>query len=80
MFFHILQLVIFFFPQITKLVEVKAPSSPDYRKFKIYLDELDTVLKLLLKVSGQLARAENAVMNLPEGSDNSDMVRSLINT
>ncbi|KAK2151962.1 hypothetical protein LSH36_344g02030 [Paralvinella palmiformis] len=60
--------------EITKLVEVKAPSSPDYRKFKIYLDELDTVLKLLLKVSGQLARAENAVMNLPEGSDNSDMV------
>ena len=60
--------------QLTNLIEEKSSSPHDYNKFKIYIDQLDTVLKLLLKVSAQLARAQNAVMSLPDGTDNQEMV------
>lgn len=52
--------------QVTQLVEKKCQSKPEINKYKLYVDELDQVTHLLLKLSGRLAKAENAVIMLSE--------------
>ena len=46
----------------------------EFDKYKLYVDELDKVMYLLLKLSGRLARAENAVMSLPPAADEKEKV------
>ena len=55
-------------------MECKVQSRGEFDKFKLYVDELDKVMYLLIKLSGRLARAENAVLSLPPNADNKEKV------
>lgn len=46
----------------------------EFDKYKLYIDELEKVMYLLLKLSGRLARAENAFMSLPPDADDKEKV------
>ena len=48
------------------MVSEKVQNKSEYNKYQLYVTELDKVMILLLKLSGRLARAENAVNCLPE--------------
>ncbi|KAL5012852.1 hypothetical protein ScPMuIL_011403 [Solemya velum] len=50
--------------KIDSIVEEKC-SRQQRDKFRTYIDDMDKIVKLLLKLSGLLARAENAVQGLP---------------
>ncbi|XP_064636059.1 uncharacterized protein LOC135493098 [Lineus longissimus] len=52
--------------QVTKIVEQKLENPKELDKYKSYVDELDKIMHLLLKLAGRLARAENAVLSLPD--------------
>ena len=47
--------------QISAVVENKVQQGVEFDKFKSYVKELDVVTTLLLKLSGRLARADNAI-------------------
>ena len=55
-------------------MEKKVQNKGEFDKYKLYVDELDKVMYLLLKLSGRLARAENAVMSLPPAADEKEKV------
>jgi hypothetical protein len=61
--------------QVTQIVERKCQSKQELNKFKLYVDELEQVTYLLLKLSGRLAKAENAVIMLPEHASEQQRVR-----
>lgn len=54
--------------QVSNIVAVKCKNQKEKDKFVNYISERDNVIKLLLKVAGLLARAENALQSLPEDS------------
>ncbi len=54
---------------MTAIVEAKCQSKAEFDKYKLYVDELDKVMFLLLKISGRLARAENALMSVADDDD-----------
>jgi len=51
--------------EISAIVEKKCQSRQEIDKFRLYVDELDKVTILLLKLSCQLAKAENSVLMMP---------------
>ncbi|XP_012941655.1 protein Shroom2 [Aplysia californica] len=55
--------------QVCKLVESRCQSSSERGKFKTYIEDLEKIVRLLLNLSGQLARAENAVQALAANAD-----------
>ena len=57
------------------VVESKCQKTAEFDKYKLYVDELDKVMILLLKLSGRLARAQNAVLSLPEDASEKHKVR-----
>ncbi len=48
------------------MVESKCQNQAELDKYRLYVDELEKVMILLLKLSGRLARAQNAVLSLSE--------------
>ncbi|ELU03935.1 hypothetical protein CAPTEDRAFT_173104 [Capitella teleta] len=58
--------------QVTLVVEQKCQSKQELNKYKLYVDELDQVTYLLLKLSGRLAKAENALNMLPDHASESE--------
>ncbi|XP_060064427.1 serine/arginine repetitive matrix protein 2-like [Ylistrum balloti] len=54
---------------VSETVEQKCKSQKEKDKFQSFLREMDHIIRLLLKVSGLLARAENALQSLPEDCD-----------
>lgn len=55
--------------RVSATVDSKCQNSSERDKFHTYIDDLEKIVRLLLNLSGQLARAENAVQCLPENSD-----------
>lgn len=55
--------------QILQTVEKKCTGPNEWEKFRAYIDDLEKIVRLLLNLSGQLARAENAVQGLAEDAD-----------
>ncbi|KAK7482945.1 hypothetical protein BaRGS_00025845 [Batillaria attramentaria] len=55
--------------QVFDTVEAKCQSTSERDKFRTYIDDLEKIVRLLLNLSGQLARAENAVQGLAENAD-----------
>lgn len=55
--------------QVFETVEAKCQSASERDKFRTYIDDLEKIVRLLLNLSGQLARAENAVQGLAENAD-----------
>uniref|UniRef100_T1IQV0 ASD2 domain-containing protein n=1 Tax=Strigamia maritima TaxID=126957 RepID=T1IQV0_STRMM len=56
---------------VTNRVE-KLAKSNEYEKFKLHVEEIDKITSLLLGLSGRLARAENALMDLADESSKED--------
>lgn len=46
------------------MVDGKCQNQSERDKFKTYIEDLEKIVRLLLNLSGQLARAENAVQAL----------------
>ena len=61
--------------QLGEVVSQKVQNKAEYNKYQLYVTELDKVMILLLKLSGRLARAENAVSSLPEDAAQNERVR-----
>lgn len=58
-----------------ELVESKC-NDREVRKFKSYMEDVETITKLLLKLSRRLARAENELRNAPMDATDDDKVGS----
>ena len=74
LFHHELTLLIFqtdYLPcsQIADLVEQKCRSHQEKDKFRSYIEDMDKIIRLLLKLSGLLARAENTIQGLTESTN-----------
>ncbi|XP_074651874.1 uncharacterized protein LOC141906471 isoform X2 [Tubulanus polymorphus] len=54
---------------ISRLVEERCKNHRELEKYQSFVGELDKILHLLLKLSGRLARSENAVLGLPNDAD-----------
>jgi len=54
---------------VTSYIEAKCRSQQEKEKFKNYLEDIDKIIRLLLKLSGLLARAENTIQGLKEGDN-----------
>ena len=63
--------------QVTAIVEKKCKRQAEFDKYKLYVDELEKVMTLLLKLSGRLARSENALMSLSEDATAEEKVGDL---
>lgn len=46
----------------------------EFDKFKLHVEELGKIIKLLLSLSGRLARAENALSTLPNETNAEELV------
>ena len=51
------------------MVEERCRTDHEKQKFFSYIDDLEKIVRLLLNLAGQLARAENAIQSLPENVD-----------
>ena len=65
--------------QLTAIVHEKVENKAEYDKYHLYVSELGKVMKLLLQLSGRLARANNAINALAEG-DSKQKVRTSSST
>ena len=65
--------------QLTAIVQEKVENKAEYDKYQLYVSELGKVMKLLLQLSGRLARANNAINALAEG-DSKQKVRASSST
>ncbi len=65
--------------QLAAVVETKCQNKAEYDKYKLYVDEMEKVMYLLLKLSGRLARAQNAVLSLPDDASEKHRVRAADN-
>ncbi|XP_078682970.1 uncharacterized protein LOC144917133 isoform X1 [Branchiostoma floridae x Branchiostoma belcheri] len=54
--------------QVTEWAKDKTKSN-EFDKYQRFVDELDKITNLLLSLSGRLARAQNALQNIEEGTD-----------
>ncbi|KAL3878345.1 hypothetical protein ACJMK2_030708 [Sinanodonta woodiana] len=61
--------------KVTQIVEQKCTNQSEKDKYKSYIDDIEKIVRLLLKLSGLLARAENAVQSLP--NDANDKVKKM---
>lgn len=61
--------------QVTQSVE-KVAKPQEVDKYKMYVDELEKIMNLLLGLSGRLARAENALTNLPDDINDDERVKN----
>ena len=59
--------------QVVELVEGKC-SDREVKKYKSYIDDVEKITKLLLKLSRRLARAENELRNAPMDATDDDKV------
>lgn len=59
-----------------QLVEAKC-NDREVRKFKSYMEDVETITRLLLKLSRRLARAENELRNAPMDATDDDKVNKL---
>ncbi|XP_070198444.1 protein Shroom3-like isoform X4 [Littorina saxatilis] len=55
--------------RVCESVDHKCQSHSERDKFHAYIDDLEKIVRLLLNLSGQLARAENAVQSLTDTAD-----------
>ncbi|XP_076446554.1 uncharacterized protein LOC143283964 isoform X2 [Babylonia areolata] len=55
--------------RVCDAVDTKCENSNERDKFHTYISDLEKIVRLLLNLSGQLARAENAVQALAEDAD-----------
>ena len=62
-----------FIIQVVELVEGKC-SDREVKKYKSYIDDVEKITKLLLKLSRRLARAENELRNAPMDATDDDKV------
>lgn len=74
-FLNLIYMKNFFHWQVQKAVERKCKKQHEKDKFKTYIGDMEKIILLLLKVSGLLARAENALQSLPEDSNERLKVR-----
>lgn len=65
----------FIFLQLVEVVQQKGRTQQEKDKFSSYITDMEKIIKLLLKLSGLLARAENALQSLPDNSSPSIKVR-----
>jgi hypothetical protein len=63
---------------VTKIVKRKLENPKELDKYNSYVDELDKIMHLLLKLGGRLARAENAVLSLPDDTAERERVGNTI--
>lgn len=73
--FHVSLSVSFgaWFLQVTTIVEQKL-SAKEFDKYRSYVDELEKMLYLILKLSERLAKAENAVQALAQNASDREKV------
>ena len=55
--------------QVCETVDTKCENRSERDKFHTYISDLEKIVRLLLNLSGQLARAENAVQSLADDAD-----------
>ena len=55
--------------QVADVVEQKCRSHQEKEKFRSYIEDMDKIIRLLLKLSGLLARAENTIQGLTENTN-----------
>lgn len=55
--------------QVIDVFHNKCQNQHEKDKFKSYIQDSEKIIRLLLKLSGLLARAENALQSLPENAD-----------
>ncbi|KAI0241050.1 Protein Shroom3, partial [Lamellibrachia satsuma] len=58
--------------ELTSVVTEKVENKAEFAKYQLYVTELGKVMKLLLQLSGRLARANNAINALAEGKENKE--------
>ncbi|KAK3576402.1 hypothetical protein CHS0354_026736 [Potamilus streckersoni] len=61
--------------KVTQIVEQKCTNQNEKDKYKSYINDIEKIVRLLLKLSGLLARAENAVQSLPK--DANDKIKKM---
>ncbi|XP_071127346.1 protein Shroom3-like isoform X6 [Mytilus edulis] len=54
--------------KLVEVVQQKGRTQQEKDKFSSYITDMEKIIKLLLKLSGLLARAENALQSLPDNS------------
>ncbi|XP_041356828.1 uncharacterized protein LOC121374019 isoform X2 [Gigantopelta aegis] len=55
--------------RVKQMVEERCRTEHEKQKFFSYIDDLEKIVRLLLNLAGQLARAENAIQSLPDNVD-----------
>ncbi|KAH3713567.1 hypothetical protein DPMN_073359 [Dreissena polymorpha] len=55
--------------QVGVFVETRCRSQQEKDKYRSYIDDIDKIIRLLLKLSGLLARAENTIQGLKENTN-----------
>ncbi|XP_052794936.1 uncharacterized protein LOC128227977 isoform X3 [Mya arenaria] len=55
--------------QVIEYVESKCRSQQEKDKYRSYIEDIDKIIRLLLKLSGLLARAENTIQGLSENTN-----------
>ncbi|XP_053399311.1 uncharacterized protein LOC123558351 isoform X6 [Mercenaria mercenaria] len=55
--------------QVVTCVEKKCRNQQEKDKYKSYIEDIDKIIRLLLKLSGLLARAENTIQGLTENAN-----------
>lgn len=60
---------------MTAVVERKLTHRAELEKYQLYVGEIDKIIALLLKVSGRLARGENAILSLTDDASEKQRVR-----
>lgn len=61
--------------QVGEYIEQKCRSQQEKDKFRSYIEDIDKIIRLLLKLSGLLARAENTIQGLTEATNEKVKVR-----
>ncbi|XP_050417764.1 uncharacterized protein LOC126831141 isoform X3 [Patella vulgata] len=55
--------------KVVEIVTERCPHQSEQEKFKYFIEDLEKIVRLLLNLSGQLARAENAVQSLASSTN-----------
>lgn len=62
--------------QVSAYIEQKCRNQQEKDKYKSYIEDIDKIIRLLLKLSGLLARAENTIQGLTESTNEKIKVSS----
>lgn len=65
-------------PQVSGYIDAKCRNQQEKDKYKSYIDDIDKIIRLLLKLSGLLARAENTIQGLAENTDEKIKVNNIL--